>query len=105
MANNRHTKAVLKYKSFYEQRYLCDFVNAYNVEIVSKYTVTKYYIRYLRKVKPIILVNLSDGLEIQGESTASDCELHESLHERILEMAVMMALQSKGYNSNNKENR
>ena len=76
-----------------------------NVEIVSKYTVTKYYIRYLRKVKPIILVNLSDGLEIQGESTASDCELHESLHERILEMAVMMALQSKGYNSNNKENR
>ena len=76
-----------------------------NVEIVSKYKVTKYYIRYLRKVKPIILVNLSDGLEIQGESTATDCELHESLHERILEMAVMMALQSKGYNSNNKENR
>ena len=78
-----------------------------NVEIVSKYTVTKYYIRYLRKVKPIILVNLSDGLEIQGESTASDCELHESLHERILEMAVMMALQSKGYNvsKNNNENR
>jgi hypothetical protein len=35
MANNRNTKAVLKYKSFYEQRYLCDFVNAYNVEIVS----------------------------------------------------------------------
>lgn len=78
-----------------------------NVEIVSKYKVTKYYIRYLRKVKPIILVNLSDGLEIQGESTATDCELHESLHERILEMAVMMALQSKGYNvsKNNNENR
>ena len=35
MANNRNTKAALKYKSFYEQRYLCDFVNAYNVEIVS----------------------------------------------------------------------
>lgn len=78
-----------------------------NVEIVSKYKVTKYYIRYLRKVKPIILVNLSDGLEIQGESTATDCELHESLHERILEMAVMMALQSKGYNvsKNNNENK
>lgn len=35
MVNNRNAKAVLKYKSFYEQRYLCDFVNTYNVEIVS----------------------------------------------------------------------
>ena len=47
MVNNRNTKAVLKYKSFYEQRYLCDFVNAYNVEIVSiipyKNLITLFY--------------------------------------------------------------
>ena len=47
MVNNRNTKAVLKYKSFYEQRHLCDFVNAYNVEIVSiipyKNLITLFY--------------------------------------------------------------
>ena len=77
-----------------------------NIEIISKYTVTKYYLRYLRKLKPIILIDLPDGLKIEDEDKAQDCELHESLHQRILDRAVMMALQSKGYNSNNNtENR
>ena len=35
MVNNRNTKAILKCKTFYEQEYLCDFVNTYNVDIVS----------------------------------------------------------------------
>lgn len=65
------------------------------VEIVSKYTVTKYYIRYLTKLKPIILTDLSDGLSIEGISTATPCEVHESLHRRILEQAVLMALQDR----------
>ena len=50
MENNRNTKAVLKYKSFYEQRYLCDFVNAYNVEIGSiipyNNLITLFYYEY-----------------------------------------------------------
>lgn len=77
-----------------------------NVEIVSKYTVTEYYVRYLRKLKPIVLEDFTvDGVSINGISTATDCELHESLHQRILELAVINALQSRGYvrNNNNRE--
>lgn len=69
-----------------------------NIEIVSKYEVIKYYLRYLRKIKPILLVPLADGLDLEGYTTPQECEVHESLHQRILELAVRMALQSRGYN-------
>lgn len=72
-----------------------------NVEIVSKYTVTKYYVRYLKKIRPIVLEDMPDGLTVNGVSSETSCELHESLHQRILELAVQMALQSKGYKRNN----
>ena len=73
-----------------------------NIEVISKYTVTEYYIRYLRKIKPILLVNLSnDDVNLEGYTIPQGCELHESLHQRILELAVQMALQSKGYNIKN----
>jgi hypothetical protein len=73
-----------------------------NIEVISKYTVTEYYIRYLRKIKPILLVNLTnDDVNLEGYTTPQGCELHESLHQRILELAVQMALQSKGYNIKN----
>lgn len=72
------------------------------VEIDSKYEVSKYNIKYLRKPNPIILRDLPDGLEIEGKHTASDCELPSSLHKMILELAVQMALQTKGYNVGNK---
>lgn len=76
-----------------------------NVEIVSKYTVTQYYVRYLCRLTPILLVNLSDGLEFQGYTTPQECMVHEGLHEKILERAVVLALQSRGYAQNNNENR
>ena len=66
-----------------------------NVEIISEYTVTKYYIRYLRRLNPIILSNLDDN-DIGGKTVATECELPDVLHQKILERAVMMALQSKG---------
>ena len=72
-----------------------------NIEIVSKYEVTQYYLRYLKKVKPIVLEDMPEELSINGTSEESPCELHESLHQRILELAVRMALQSKGYTINN----
>jgi hypothetical protein len=72
-----------------------------NIEIVSKYEVSKYYLRYLRKVRPIVLENMPNDLTVNGINEATDCELHESLHQRILELAVRMALQSKGYTINN----
>lgn len=71
-----------------------------NIEIVCKYIIAVYYVRYLKKVSPIILEDLPDNLSIDGISNATECKLHESLHQRILELAVRMALQSKGYNLN-----
>ena len=75
------------------------------IEIVSKYTVTEYYLRYLHRLQPIILINLGDDQDIEGVSTVSECELPETLHQRILERAVMTALQSRGYTreNNNRE--
>lgn len=66
------------------------------IEIVCKYTVEKYYIRYVKRPNPIILTSLGDDLRIDGENTVSGCELHEALHQRILEDAVRLALQSRG---------
>lgn len=65
------------------------------VEIVSKYPVSSYYIRYIKKLQPIILVDLPDGLTINGESNKTECELHESLHQRILDIAVQTAINSR----------
>lgn len=76
------------------------------VEIVSKYTVTEYYLRYLRKLQPIVLVNLGNEQSIEGVSVISECELPEILHQRILDRAVQLALQSRGYireQNNNRE--
>lgn len=74
------------------------------IEIVCKYTVKDYYIRYLKKPKPIVLVNLPDNLTIDGESNKTECELHEALHQKILERAVAEALQSKITSSGDKDN-
>ena len=76
-----------------------------NVEIICKYTITDYYVRYLRKLNPIILTDLSDGLDIEGISEATDCELPDILHQRILDRAVTLALQSKGISANTGQRR
>lgn len=73
------------------------------VEIVSTKTVASYYIRYLKRPRPIILRNLSDALYIEGLNVKTECELHEALHQRILEIAVGEAIRDRGV-INNKEN-
>ena len=61
-------------------------------ELISKYEVLKYIVRYLRRPKPIILTDLSRfGLSINGQTSESTCELHEALHRSILERAVQLA--------------
>lgn len=67
------------------------------VEIRCKYNVESYYVRYIKKPSPIILVDLPDGLTIDKENKRTECKLHESLHQKILEMAVHLAIQSKSY--------
>jgi len=66
------------------------------IEVVSKYTVAEYYVRYVEKPEPIILEDLPDGLSIYGKSGTQTCRLHEATHHRILEMAVALAIASKG---------
>lgn len=68
------------------------------VELISKYAIQNYYVRYLRRPNPIILEDLPNGVTINSINKASDCELHEALHQEIIELAVRMALQSKGIN-------
>ena len=66
------------------------------VEIVSKNEISSYFVRYIERPKPIVLVDLGeDGLSIQGVSYQSDCRLNKLLHERIVRYAVQLALQSR----------
>lgn len=76
-----------------------------NIEIVSKYTVTKYYVRYMRKLNPIILETMPNGITIGNTSIETSCELPETLHQKILERAVLTALRTRGMKIENNENR
>ena len=65
------------------------------VEIISKYNIDSYLVRYLAKPKPIILIELPDGLSINGVSDKTECELNPVIHRAILERAVKLAIRSK----------
>lgn len=69
------------------------------VEIISKYNIGEYLIKYLSKPKPIILEDLPDNLSIEGYSMATDCELNPLLHNTILTRAVQLAIVSRGSKS------
>lgn len=66
------------------------------VELVSKYKIEEYLLRYLSKPKPIILETLPNDLTIEGVNEKTECTLHPILHDTILERAVQIALQAKG---------
>lgn len=65
------------------------------VEIVSKYNVESYLVRYLSKPTPIVLTDLTDNLSINGISVKTECELNPVIHRTILEKAVKLAIMSK----------
>lgn len=71
------------------------------VEVVYPLGIEYYYVRYLRKPCPIILESLPNGLTIEDLDSAHECELHSALHQKILELAVTLALQSKRINVQN----
>lgn len=70
------------------------------VELISKYNIKDYTIRYITKPKPIILTNLPDDLKINGEHVKTECKLNSALHRRILDEAVRLAVLSKMPTSN-----
>lgn len=72
-------------------------------ELISKYNVDKYLMRYISQPTPIILVDLPDELSINGISTESECELNPVVHRAILERAVQLAIISKTQLTGNKE--
>lgn len=66
------------------------------IELVSEYNIKDYTIRYIKRLSPIILEDLPEGLSIKGQNTKTECELNPALHEAILERAVQMAKASMG---------
>lgn len=54
-------------------------------------TITQYTIRYVKRPRPIVLVNLDSGLTVGGQSHKSECELDPILHTEILQRAVELA--------------
>lgn len=70
-------------------------VDSHTVEIVYPLAISKYYVRYIRKPRPIILTELEEGMTINKRSYETSCELDEMLHHRILDRAVQLALQSR----------
>lgn len=70
------------------------------VELVTKYNIGSYLLRYLARPKPIILEDLPNDLTIDGENKERECELNPILHDTILERATQIALQAKGISAN-----
>lgn len=64
-------------------------------EIVTKYNIKDYTIRYLTKPEPIVVADL-DGVSIDGVNTITECKLDSVMHRSILERAVALAIASKG---------
>lgn len=61
------------------------------VELLSKYRIANYTVRYLEYISPIVLTDLDDGLTVNGESQETECKFPEGLHRTILELAVNLA--------------
>lgn len=59
--------------------------------------ITTYKIRYVERPTPIVLTDISsDGLNIDGVSTVTECTLNPILHMDILNKAVELAIISRG---------
>lgn len=65
------------------------------VELISKYKIKEYIVRYIKKPDPIILIDLPDGLTINKKTKKQECLLDSSLHRTILERAVQIAMTIK----------
>ena len=55
-----------------------------------------YKIRYVKRPRPIILEDLPNELEIDGETKSSSCELNPIIHIDILNKAVELAIATRG---------
>lgn len=65
------------------------------VELISKYNVERYLVRYLSRPAPIILTDLPDNLSINDINKKTECKLDPVIHRAILERAVKLAIMSR----------
>lgn len=66
------------------------------LEIICKDSkISEYIVRYIKRPEPIILVNLPSDMNIEGKNVESICELDPSIHNEIIERAVLLALNSR----------
>ena len=70
-------------------------------ELKSRYPVISYLVRYVRNPQPIILADLPSGIDTEGKTTVTECELNSSVHREILDRAVRNALATRGIQLNN----
>jgi len=80
-----------------------------NVELLSKYDIKKYQLRYIKFPSPIILTSLilgdflGEGLSINNQTNEQTSELDESIHDEILNRAVELAV--RDYKESNLQNK
>lgn len=80
-----------------------------NSELIPRWNITRhatpssvgdtefiYKIRYVKRPRPIILEDLPNELEIDGETKFSSCELNPIVHMDILNKAVELAIATRG---------
>lgn len=65
-------------------------------EIISKYIINRYFVRYISKPDPIILVDLPDDLSINNISVETTCKLNPAAHRLILLKAIGMTIRRHG---------
>ena len=71
------------------------------IELITNYNLSNYFIRYLEKPSPIILVNLPEGVTINEKQDKTECILNSALHREILNRAVKLAIISKSISARN----
>lgn len=84
--------------------YPTDGMNRRAIELLSKYTIYSYTMRYIKKPVPIIIEDIdSTDVPINGRYDACECELSELIHRDIVERAAQIASAVyKGNATNNK---
>ena len=87
--------------NFLERTFRLEF-NDDTIELINKYPITEYLIRYIKNPSPIILDDFEE-LTIDGYNIITECQLHESIHRTILDRAYILALQSHSLRMNNKQ--
>lgn len=77
-------------------------ISKLEVDIISKFIIDTYLIRYIKKPSPIILVDLPEDLTIEGDNKVQTCILSELIHSLILETAIKLAIASRSTQNNTK---